>query len=226
MAGANQLRVLNFHGIGTPERVLEAGEADYWIGVDRFCSVLDRIVDHPDRERLFITFDDGNVSDLTIAAPELQRRGLIASFFVVTQRIGKPGSLGETDIRTLMDSGMRIGSHGVGHRDWANLSASELDDELSGSKATLENICGEPVRFAAIPFGRYNAAVLAALRKTGYVAAYSSDGGCMDAAAFVRPRTSIRRQMTDPELERILSGQMHPLRRLRRTIGMSMKSWM
>ena len=88
-----------------PARALAPGEADYWIGVDRFLDVLDRISGHPDRERLFITFDDGNISDLAIAVPELQRRGLRAEFFVLTGRIGQPGSLDADDIRALIGAG-------------------------------------------------------------------------------------------------------------------------
>ena len=120
---------------------------------------------------------------------------------------------------------MRIGSHGVAHSDWASLPARELDDELNLSKAILEGICGEPVRSAAIPFGRYNAAVLAALRKAGYAAAYSSDGGSMETSAFLRPRTSIRQDTTDLALAGILSGRASAWRRLRRTAAMTMKRW-
>ena len=218
-------RVLNFHGIGTPRRALEPGEADYWISADRFRDVLDRIASHPEHERLSITFDDGNISDLDIAIPELQRRGLHAEFFMLTGRIGEPGSLDADDIRALVRAGMGIGSHGIAHRDWASLPARELDDELEASKAMLESICGGPVRSAAIPFGRYNAAVLTALRAAGYAAAYTSDGGWMDTTAFVRPRTSIRCDMNDRTIDRILAGRLRPLRRLRRTIGMSVKRW-
>ena len=216
---AYELRVLNFHGIGAPGRTLEPGEADYWISVDRFRNVLDRIVNHPNRDRLSITFDDSNISDLVIAAPELQRRGLGAEFFVLTGRIGKPGSLDVEDIRALMSAGMRIGSHGVDHRDWSSLSARELYDELNSSKAVLEGICGCSVRSAGIPFGRYNASVLGALRKAGYAAAYSSDGGSMMTSAFLRPRTSIRQDTTDLALDAILSGREPPWKRLRRLVS-------
>jgi peptidoglycan/xylan/chitin deacetylase (PgdA/CDA1 family) len=222
---SRKLRVLNFHGIGTPHRVLDPLEDVYWIDIDRFRYVLDRIAVHSDRERLFITFDDSNISDFLIAVPELQRRGLSAKFFVLTGRIGDPGSLGAEDIRALLQMGMRIGSHGIAHRDWTSLSARELNNELNGSKATLERICGEPVRCAAIPFGRYNAAVLAALQKAGYVAAYSSDGGCMQTTAFLRPRTSIRHDTLDGELTEILSGKMSNLRWLRRAAAMAIKRW-
>jgi len=223
MSAAKQARVLTFHGIGEPARALAPGEVDYWIGVDRFLHVLDRVSHHPDRERLFITFDDGNISDLVIAAPELQRRGLRAEFFVLTGRIGKRGSLDTDDIRALIRAGMHVGSHGIAHRDWTSLSAQDLDDELTAAKAMLERICGEPVRAAAIPFGHYNATVLKALRRAGYAAAYSSDGGVARTSAFVRPRTSIRRDTTDDTLDRILSGQMSIFKRLRRSAAMTIK---
>jgi peptidoglycan/xylan/chitin deacetylase (PgdA/CDA1 family) len=222
---ATDLRVLNFHGIGTPERTLEPGEAAYWIGVDRFCEILDRIAGSPDRERIAITFDDGNTSDVTVAVPELRRRSLSAEFFVLTGRIGSAGSLDRDDIEGLIGMGMRVGSHGVAHRDWTTLSAKELSDEVISSKAVLESICRAPVRSAAIPFGRYNATILAALKTSGYAVAYSSDGGNMDRSAFLRPRTSIRRDTSEAALEQMLSGTMPTWRRLRRTAAIAIKKW-
>jgi peptidoglycan/xylan/chitin deacetylase (PgdA/CDA1 family) len=220
---ATQLRVLNFHGVGTPARPLESGEEDYWIAEDRLCAVLDAIAGHPDRERVRITFDDGNISDIAIALPELQRRGLTAEFFVLTGRIGKPGSLGSEDILALGQAGMRIGSHGLGHRDWTSLAARELTDELQTSKQTLEMICKVPIRSAAMPFGRYNGAVVSALRKAGYAAVYSSDGGMASEAEFLRPRTSIRRDTSDAALTGILAGRLSLVRRFRRAVAMSIK---
>lgn len=217
------VRIINFHGIGEPERALEPGEAPYWIGVDRFRAILDRIVAHPDRGMLAITFDDSNLSDLVIAAPELERRSLSAEFFVLTGRIGMPGSLSASDIRELLRRGMRIGSHGVDHRAWSDASEAELDHELTASRAALEAICERPVRSAAIPFGRYNARVLRGLRKAGYCVAYTSDGGTAGASAFLRPRTSVRSDMGWPSLEAILAGDLPFARRLRRMAAMSVK---
>jgi peptidoglycan/xylan/chitin deacetylase (PgdA/CDA1 family) len=222
---ATELRVFNFHGIGAPERTLEPGEADYWIGVDRFRDILDRIARSPNRERIAITFDDGNTSDMTVAVPELHRHRLSAGFFVLTDRIGRAGSLDRDDIRRLVAMGMRVGSHGMAHRDWTSLSAKDLSDEVSSSKAVLESICRLPVRSAAIPFGRYNATVLAALKKSGYAAAYSSDGGNMHPSAFLKSRTSIRRDTSEAALEQMLSGRMPAWRRLRRTAAITIKKW-
>jgi peptidoglycan/xylan/chitin deacetylase (PgdA/CDA1 family) len=218
-------RIINFHGIGELAQPLEPGEADYWLGLDRFCYVLDRIASHPDRELLSITFDDGNISDVLLAAPELKQRGLDAEFFVLTGRIGRAGSVGADDIRSLISMGMRIGSHGIDHRDWSKLPAKDLDNELNASKKVVEEICGCTVRSAAIPFGRYNARVLSKLRSAGYEAAYSSDKGSADSVSYLKPRTSIRHDTTDSMLGQILSGRMPAWNRLRRAAGMTMKVW-
>lgn len=220
-----ELRIVNFHGIGDPERELEAGEAPYFVSLDRFCDVLDRIVAHPDRERLAITFDDSNSSDRSLALSQLLRRKLTASFFILTGRIGKPGSLDVEDIRALVKAGMRVGSHGVDHRDWRSISASDLERELISSKSRLEDICGKPIRTAAIPFGRYNSRVLRAIRRAGYEAAYSSDRGSGSADAFLRPRWSIRNDATPAMIEQHLSGRLSPARRLRRNCAMAVKYW-
>ena len=213
----------DFSRIGKPERELESGEAP-WISTDQFTGILDCIVAHPDHDRLAITFDDGNISDLAIATPRLLRRGLGATFFVLTGRIGRSGSLSTADIAQLMASGMSIGSHGVSHRDWTGLTTTELEYELVGSKTALQEICGHPPCVVAIPFGRYNAAVLRALQTAGYQAAYSSDRGSANATAFLRSRTSVRNDTTQAELDQILLAILPPLRRLRRTAAIAVKN--
>ncbi len=219
------LRIINFHGIGEPERPLEPGEAPYWLSVARFKEMLDRIADHPERDSLAITFDDSNTSDLAIAAPLLAKRGLTAQFFVLTGRIGEAGSLDRAGINALVDMGMPIGSHGIAHRDWSSLPPAELDEELKASKSTLEDVCGFEITDASIPFGRYNAAVLSRLRSAGYRAAYSSDKGSADLTSFLRARTSVRSDTTGIALNDALSGNMPAMIRLRRAARMQLKQW-
>lgn len=220
---SGETRIITFHGIGVPGRELEPGEAPFWIGRDRFCTILDRIVAHAHECRFVITFDDGNVSDLTIAAPELAGRGLTARFFVLTGRLGNRGSLAPGDVRELLARGMRIGSHGIAHRRLTTLAPDALDDELTRSRALLEEICATPVEEFSIPFGRYNASVLRALSRAGYTRVYSSDGGSARAGQFLRPRRSLRQDMSAPDIDRVLSGEPSPLRRLRRTISMQLR---
>lgn len=217
---ARQIGII-FHGIGEPARPLEPGEAPYWIGVERFEALLDRISEAPDRYR--ITFDDGNLSDHAIALPRLAARGLVAEFFVLSGRIGQPGSLGRREIADLLAAGMGVGSHGVAHRDWRRLDAGALRAELNDSKSALEDLCGRAITGAGIPFGGWNATVLRALRKAGYDAAWSSDGGWMRSGAFLRPRRSVRGDMDADALNDLLSGRMGIGRQLRRGASMTVR---
>ena len=212
-----------FHGIGTPRRTLEPGEAPYWISVAEFEAMLDRIKAHPIPHRFRLTFDDGNLSDHDIALPRLVDRGLTAHFFVLTGRIGQHGSLDAAHIHGLQAAGMTIGSHGIAHRNWRSLDAAALDQELAQSRTVLQSLCGLPVKTAGIPFGSYDCRVLTALRRAGYDAAWSSDRGWMNPQAFLRPRTSVTGGMTSPAIDSLLSGQLAPLVRLRRGVAMLRK---
>ena len=217
---------LNFHGIGEPQRTLEPGEAPYWLSSDQFERILDQVVVAPDPSVFVITFDDGNMSDHDIALPALAARGLQARFFVLTSRIGQPGALDTDQIRALQEAGMRIGSHGIAHVAWPTLDNTALECELRSSRSRLEDICERTVTEAGIPFGRYDVRVLRALRAAGYTTAWSSDGGKLHRNAFLRPRTSLRGDMSDKEMHATLAGDIPPLRRLRRALGMVRRRWM
>jgi len=219
----DQLRIINFHGIGTPERGLDPGESPFWLPRSLFCRVLDRIQALGDREQIAITFDDGNRSDVTTALPELLERGLKATFFIITGRLDQPGSLRRSDLVALAGQGMGLGSHGVGHLDLKGLDAEGLTSDLERSRRDLEALSNRQVRTFAIPFGRYNAKVLGAIRAAGYQHAYTSDGGDARATEFLQPRRSLRGDMSQDEIEAILAGEMPLLRRMRRSVAMGVK---
>lgn len=214
---------LNFHGIGNPKRVLDPGEAPFWLSEEQFLDVLDRVAGAPEPTRYFLTFDDGNISDFEIALPALEKRGLSATFFVLTGRVGWPGSLARCHISSLVKKGMGIGSHGINHVAWDTLDTKSLSRELLESKAVLEDVCGLPVMRAGIPFGSYNARVLRVLRQCGYHVAFSSDGGRMSDTSFVRPRTSLRGDMGLAELDAVMTGLLPVHKKIYRAVAMTKK---
>lgn len=216
--------IFNFHGIGKPGRDLEPGEAPYWIKEDRFAEILDIVEQHRQTVRIDFTLDDGNLSDFEIAAPGFERYGHKASIFILADRIGRAGSLGEAEIRALADAGHVIGTHGAAHVDWKTLDPSGLNHELGGeTRQRIEAACGRPVTAAAIPFGRYNATVLRALARQGYSHAYSSDGGPWRDGDWPIPRTSIRTDMSPEDIESTLLGQESRIRRIRRGLSRAIK---
>jgi peptidoglycan/xylan/chitin deacetylase (PgdA/CDA1 family) len=193
-------RTITFHGIGTPTRELEPGEADYWLSRDRFHDVLDAVAGHDD---VRITFDDGNASDVELALPALRERGLRATFFVVADRIGAKGFLHAGDIRELTRAGMTVGCHGMLHRRWAGLDRGSLHEELFDAREIIERIAGVPVLEAACPYGSYDRRAIKSLRYAGYLRVYTSDRGTARLQDFLQARYTVLAGDGSDLLERI-----------------------
>jgi peptidoglycan/xylan/chitin deacetylase (PgdA/CDA1 family) len=182
-----------FHGIGTPGRELEPGEAPYWISVDTYHRVLDDLAGWP---TVRISFDDGNASDVEIGLPGLLARGLVADFFVLAGRLGQPGSLDEPAVKELVAAGMTVGTHGMNHIPWRGLDPATTRAELVDARARIAAVTGTPVDAAACPLGRYDRRLLGDLRRFGYRRVYTSDRRAADPNAWLQPRFSIRAEDT------------------------------
>jgi peptidoglycan/xylan/chitin deacetylase (PgdA/CDA1 family) len=194
---------LTFHGIGTPARALEPGEGAYWVGESPFLRMLDVLRDVPEIE---ITFDDGNTSDLEIAARALEERGMRATFFIVAGRLGAPHFLDAGGVRTLGAMGMGLGVHGMTHVPWRRLNKAGLDREIAESKVVLESVTQRELTEAACPFGQYDRRALCALRAAGFRRVMTSDGGSAAPGAWLQPRTSIRAEDSEISLVRVIAA--------------------
>lgn len=215
--------ILNFHGIGAPARPLEPDEADYWISRSAFVDFLNVAAPTGAEPPVEITFDDGNASDIHIAAPELARRGLSATFFILAGRLDKPGSLSRAQIADLARQGMRIGTHGFDHVDWRALDDSGIRRELIDARDAIQDAARTRIVEAAIPFGDYNRRVLSLLRAAGYQRVHTCDGGRCAPDAWLCPRTSARSFMTTEDVRSIVNGLQTPLRTLRRELAKARK---
>lgn len=204
MANSRRL-ILNFHGIGKPVRPFDSGEESVWITESLFSAFADATATQPLCE---ITFDDGNKSDVEIALPVLRSRGLRATFFVLTGRVGSPGFLDENDIRLLISEGMQIGLHGRDHVSWRTADRELLVREIDQAKSQLEAIVGQRITTAACPFGEYGRNTLAHLRRSGFATIYTSDGGVADTTNWLCPRRSIRSGDSPEIIPQTLSESM------------------
>jgi peptidoglycan/xylan/chitin deacetylase (PgdA/CDA1 family) len=84
------------------------------------------------------------------------------------------------EIQQLVDAGMDVQSHTRSHRVMQTLLDDQLLDELGGSRALLEERLGVPIRSLAFPVGYpigEAPQIRAALRETGYRAAYANQTG-------------------------------------------------
>jgi hypothetical protein len=166
-----------------------------------------------------LTFDDGHSSNYEIARPLLERHALKAVFFVTVGRVGTNAqTMNWEQLRTLTNAGHSVQSHGWSHKFLIHCSPTELRDELSRSKAELEQRTGEPIISISVPGGRWNARVLRAAVDAGYQRVYTSEFWREPEArqnVLVTGRLMIRSDMSVGQIEKWLSADVPSLRRMR-----------
>lgn len=210
--------VLIFHGIGGRHAAAGADEESYWCSEARFLSILDAIphVSAQMQIPIEITFDDGNASDETIAAPALHKRGLKATFFICAGRIGKRGYLDGPQLRSLAQGGMAIGSHGWDHLDWRRLTEKDtFEREVFQARTVIEDtVAAGAITAVAIPFGSYDRPVLAAVGQA-FSQIYTSDGGLASGVGAAIPRECYTTAWDTDTLRTLASPRpwIHTLRR-------------
>ena len=121
------------------------------------------------------TFDDAHISQVELAAPILEQASLYGIFFAPAAWIGcRNGIASWRNLRALLQSGHRIGSHGNTHALLTHCTTSELTEELLRSRLTLEDKLGCAVTSLSLPGGRCNSDVAAQASATGYKHIYTS----------------------------------------------------
>ena len=122
-----------------------------------------------------ITFDDGHISNISLAAPILATRGIPATFFITVGWTGvKPGYMDWPDLRALHKSGYAIGAHGWSHTLLTHCTPHQLETELIRPRLTLEDKLGAPITLISLPGGRSNRRILTACAAAGYTHIYTS----------------------------------------------------
>ncbi|MET1133405.1 MAG: polysaccharide deacetylase family protein [Aeromicrobium sp.] len=221
MGGPTRVNVC-FHGIGTPGRELEPGEAPYWVTHDTFLEVLDAIAGD---DRVRISFDDANASDMVHGLPALLARGITATFFVLAGRLDQPGSLGSDDVRALAAAGMTIGTHGMDHRPWRGLTPEDGRRELEDARDLIAGVVGAPVDQAALPLGRYDRRLLRQLRRLGYAAVHTSDRRWAHEGSWLQPRFSVVSSDTGASVRTSVLGRQPAARQAERHLVGAIKRW-
>lgn len=135
--------------------------------------------------RYAITFDDGYRDTLELALPLLQARSVAAIVFVPSGHLGKSSSwdhdsqplMSPGELRQWHEAGMLVGSHSRNHFHLTRLPTAKLRDELRGSKADLEDLLGDTVRFFAYPYHDLDERVMAEVAEAGYLSAVGGRAG-------------------------------------------------
>lgn len=146
-----------------------------------------------------VTFDDGFQSVATNALPELEKRKIPATIFVVTGCLGRsPGWLSEGYLANRFETTMTaehlcalprslvtLGSHTVSHRRLTHLPADEARREIQESRRQLGEIAnGQPVTLFSFPYGLFSLDLVRLCEEAGYQRAFTTE----PLHAFSKPR--------------------------------------
>jgi len=154
------------------------------ITFENFVGYLEGESELPDKP-VIISFDDGWEDQFVNALPKLEEYHYNATFFVITNFVDAPGFLSWPQLRRILASGMRIGSHTRSHPRLDKITdPGMLWDQIYASKQTLESQLGAAVEEFAYPFGSYNAAAASMVRSAGYRAARACCIGRVQSDAY------------------------------------------
>jgi peptidoglycan/xylan/chitin deacetylase (PgdA/CDA1 family) len=128
------------------------------------------VMPFPDGKKpIVVSFDNGYQSQYTNALPVLRRLGWVGNENI--QLTGLPpsqGGLSQAQIKGMVAAGWELDTQGISHADLITLSATQLAEQVAGSRKTIQQRYGVPVNWFCYPSGHYNATVIAAVKSAGY----------------------------------------------------------
>jgi uncharacterized repeat protein (TIGR02543 family) len=113
------------------------------------CSIVKAASPHG---AISIAFDDGNQNQFDNAYPLLHSRGMVGTFYVISDFVGQNGYMSYTELRTLQTNGNEIASHSASHPHLTQLDNASIIQETGGSQQTLQSH-GLTVNNFAYPYG-------------------------------------------------------------------------
>ncbi len=130
-------------------------------------------------DRIAITFDDALGSVAEEGLPLLARRGLVATVFVVSSRVGtdngwrsqpawvpRLSSMGWGELEALAEAGWEIGSHTNTHPRLTDCNDSIVRDELRLAHEQIEGRLGVSPEVFAYPYGAVDERILRLVGET------------------------------------------------------------
>ena len=174
--------ILYYHSVPRQHRSRFARQMDLLVRWAKPVAANRTEVCQPGEKCVAITFDDGLDSIVENALPELQRRKIPATMFIVVQSLGRypiwmpapPDSLhGERvisleQLRKLPSDLVTIGSHSLTHPNLCDLDAAEARTEIRNSRTELSEILGKDVLLFSFPYGAFNETLVRFCRDAGY----------------------------------------------------------
>ena len=129
-----------------------------------------------------ITFDDGFENFISVAFPELQRRNIPSTVFIILDALGNEFGTPELlekvmsadQLRCIPQDIVTLGSHTLTHPFLPSLRREEAVKELLESRLQLENILNRSVTLFSFPFGGFTDELIQLSREAGYARVFTT----------------------------------------------------
>jgi peptidoglycan/xylan/chitin deacetylase (PgdA/CDA1 family) len=123
------------------------------------------------------SFDDGYLSQYTRAFPLLEAHRWPGVLNMEVSFLRPVGGLRPWRIRRLLRAGWELDAHTLTHPDLTTLDPPELRRQVAGSRTALRRRFHVPVNFFCYPADRYDAQVVAEVRRAGFLGATTTTYG-------------------------------------------------
>jgi sialate O-acetylesterase len=112
-----------------------------------------------------LTFDDGDPIHLDLVIPEMRKRGMKGTFFLIADKIERLEEWQKAAVE-----GIEIGNHSANHRHASELSADDEEYEVDGAEKFLREKFEQPVITFAYPFTEISTGLRARVEKNCIIA--------------------------------------------------------
>ncbi len=168
--------VLYYHSVPAGQRTQFVRQLDLLARHAIPIAVSDRIKLEPGKRYVGVTFDDGFENFAQVALPELAKRNIPSTVFVIADAVGKafgpPGGSEDTmsiqQIQALPTELVTIGSHTSSHPFLPSLREAEARREITRSRTQIEEMLNRKVLLFSFPFGGFNKQLVEFCRDAGY----------------------------------------------------------
>lgn len=234
-------RILTYHSVGSRDHEMNVSPEAFeeqmgWLSENATVISLEEAVGR--KPGVALTFDDGYLDNLTVAAPILRSHRFSATVFVVPGRVGgyldhdhedeSSRLMSGDEIKELRNFGITIGGHTLTHPRLSTLTDHEQEKEIVGSREILKGQLGDSVRAFAYPFGSaldYNETSIEAVQRAGYTFALSNRYGPVtpESSQWELPRIWIDRSDTLETFQQKVRGELDALALLDSRFGIHMR---
>jgi len=161
------------------------------------------------RRPIVLSFDNGYRTQYTVALPVLRRLHWVGDENL--QLAGLPpsqGGLSVREVKALLAAGWELDTQGYSHADLPALGPSDLAQQVDLGVTLIERRFGVRPRWFCYPSGRYDSAVIAAVRAAGFVGATTVVPGWADRTddPYTLPRLRVLGGTSPSELLGLIGG--------------------